>query len=892
MADRNKKIEFLLDLKNRMSAALKAAEKDVQSSTGRMKSAFVKLGAAIGGAFAIHKIKDFLLESVRLAIDQERVSARLAQSFQFVGGISEEAAEQIEKQAAALQKLTGVSDNQIISAAALLGTFEVTGQQVQRLLPGLLDMAAYQERAGGAATDLNTIALALGKALGGTAGYLSRYGLVLTETQKKLWEHADATERVNILVEALRNNYGGAAEALGETFGGKLKVVSSLFGDYRERLGDAVVQSEKWRGVLDKLAQTLEGMIEEAEQGTGPLGELSDALAEMAEAGVEQLPTVVENLTDIVDLLTRPEVQALLKIGLAAKLFGLKGAGVAAGWELVQLMRDLGGAIGLTDEVIRGALPDAADATATVADTLQTLAGAAGQATSMEQRLTDTLWDQVLAEAAISAAEEKRMKAEKDLGDVVGKAGDKYAYFVGELHRVLVALEAERQLNLYSDLAKDILKVAESTGTAVEEIERYAIALYKAGLRGKELKDGLETLAEGIKKIPEMPEIRPMAEDIWGDFSMFIEELPEQTYTSMASAADYATFFLDRVIGKYVDWQEVAQGTARSIASEFQLLFDNMVGWNEDAARQIRAKEQQLAEARAELTKAMATGTKEEVRHWQQAIASMEQDLKELQEAASFSFKRILQDFVHMVEQMLIEALALQFLKGLPIIGGLFSTGGVVSAQSASQHATGGVVHRAQYGLGLQGYPLPPMVTRQPTVFVTSEHAHAEVISPVPLMEAAVERGVQRALAEGSEKSYWQEAAVERGIQKVLVEGDEERYWQDVISRLKLLDDLRVAMKAEPGNVHSVIVQPTVSTPLEYPQTEIIFPISPMEAAVERGVERALARRGTGGIRVELRNVVPLQDAVVEVFEEMHPGHVDRIYRQAIVPAEERYKRS
>lgn len=878
MADRNKKIEFLLDLKNRMSAALKAAEKDVQSSTGRMKSAFVKLGAAIGGAFAIHKIKDFLLESVRLAIDQERVSARLAQSFQFVGGISEEAAEQIEKQAAALQKLTGVSDNQIISAAALLGTFEVTGQQVQRLLPGLLDMAAYQERAGGAATDLNTIALALGKALGGTAGYLSRYGLVLTGTQKKLWEHADATERVNILVEALRNNYGGAAEALGETFGGKLKVVSSLFGDYRERLGDAVVQSEKWRGVLEKLADTLEGMIEEAEQGTGPLGELSDALAEMAEAGVEQLPTVVENLTDIVDLLTRPEVQALLKVGLAAKLFGLKGAGVAIGWELVQLMRDLGGAIGLTDEVIRGALPEAADATATVADTLQTLAGAAGQATSMEQRLTDTLWDQVLAEAAISAAEEKRMKAEKDLGDVVGKAGDKYAYFVGELHRVLVALEAERQLNLYSDLAKDILKVAENTGTAVEEIERYAIALYKAGLRGKELKDGLETLAEGIKKIPEMPEIRPMAEDIWGDFSAFVEELPEQTYASMASVANYATFFLDTVVGKFVDWEEVAQGTARSIASEFQLLFDNMVGWNEDAARQIRAKEQQLAEARAELTKAMATGTKEEVRHWQQAIASMEQDLKELQEAASFSFKRILQDFVHMVEQMLIEALALQFVKTLVTLGGtvveflsgLFSTGGVVSAQSASQHATGGIVHHAQYGLGLAGYPLPPMVTRQPTVFVTSEHAHAEVISPVPLMEAAVERG----------------------IQKVLVEGDEERYWQDVISRLKLLDDLRVAMKAEPGNVHSVIVQPTVSTPLEYPQTEIIFPISPMEAAVERGVERALARRGTGGIRVELRNIVPLQDAVVEVFEEMHPGHVDRIYRQAIVPAEERYKRS
>jgi hypothetical protein len=114
--------------------------------------------------------------SVKAAVEANEAHLKLQNTFANNASLSDSSVAAFEAQADALRDLTGVDDEAIITGQALLGQFDLTGQQVMELTPLIVDLSEKMD------IDLQAAAKAVGKATQGNAGILSRYGIVLDET--------------------------------------------------------------------------------------------------------------------------------------------------------------------------------------------------------------------------------------------------------------------------------------------------------------------------------------------------------------------------------------------------------------------------------------------------------------------------------------------------------------------------------------------------------------------------------------------------------------------------------------------------------------------------------------------------------------------------------------
>lgn len=195
------------------------------------KTAAVGIGVLGGAAIAFGK------SAVQAASVQQKEEARLATALSNVTGARKEDFLALTKQAQALQQVTTFGDEQIISAQSMLATFQLTGSEISQLTPRILDMAAAVEKTTGGEVDLQQISIALGKAVTGQTGILSRYGVVLTDTQRKQLDAASGMEKMKVMTEILDMNYKGIAEGSAKTFSGRLANLKNNFGDLKEEIG-------------------------------------------------------------------------------------------------------------------------------------------------------------------------------------------------------------------------------------------------------------------------------------------------------------------------------------------------------------------------------------------------------------------------------------------------------------------------------------------------------------------------------------------------------------------------------------------------------------------------------------------------------------------------------
>lgn len=127
--------------------------------------------------------------------------------------------------ASAMQSVTNFGDDQLLPLMAKLAqTFKLNKNEVQQLVPVLLDFAEANKATGmtvESAFDL------MGRALNGHTAMLGRYGIELDTTRL-------AAEGVSYLVEKLGEDYGGTAEALAD-----LRTQNKeAWGDIQEDVGN------------------------------------------------------------------------------------------------------------------------------------------------------------------------------------------------------------------------------------------------------------------------------------------------------------------------------------------------------------------------------------------------------------------------------------------------------------------------------------------------------------------------------------------------------------------------------------------------------------------------------------------------------------------------------
>ncbi|KKN17878.1 hypothetical protein LCGC14_0961370 [marine sediment metagenome] len=234
------KLEVVINAKDRASAKITRFGKTLQRTRGRLNSmrpALLGVGAALGGlAFASKK-----------AIDafgvQERAEARLVAGLRNVEGTTERSAEALKDYAAQLQKVTTFGDETIISAMGMLSTFQLNESQIKSLTPRIVDMTAALEKSTGQQQDMESVAIAVGKAMTLGVGSLTRYGVVISEADKAAFRLADTQGKLDIITRTLDKNFKGIAEEVGMTTTGKMKQLGNAVGDLQEKFGEVIAEA-------------------------------------------------------------------------------------------------------------------------------------------------------------------------------------------------------------------------------------------------------------------------------------------------------------------------------------------------------------------------------------------------------------------------------------------------------------------------------------------------------------------------------------------------------------------------------------------------------------------------------------------------------------------------
>lgn len=155
---------------------------------------------------------------------EERAVASLTAALKNQGIISQDVINDLRQHAAALQNLTGVQDDEILSAESLLVNFGLTGEKLKEVTKLSLDFAKAKQ------IDLATAATILGKAFDGETAMLQRYGIVVDQTHTVQQRFAEALNIISV-------SMGGRAKADADTYLGSLDKLKATFNDLEEVIG-------------------------------------------------------------------------------------------------------------------------------------------------------------------------------------------------------------------------------------------------------------------------------------------------------------------------------------------------------------------------------------------------------------------------------------------------------------------------------------------------------------------------------------------------------------------------------------------------------------------------------------------------------------------------------
>jgi hypothetical protein len=243
-------LQIIIDAIDKTSSTFRGVEGNIKNieekihSVGKtMQSVGTKMmaaGAAMAGALVFEGKK--ALDSY---MEQENAVKRLEGALKNVKTARDNDITSLLAQASALQKVTRFGDEQIISAQGILATFQLNQKQIERLIPSLIDMAEGVARIDGSMPSLEQNAIMVAKALGGEdieglTGALRRVGVIMTPTQQQILKTGTMEQRLNIMTEILRQNFGGLGEEMGKTTSGRITQMQNALGDLRETIGETL----------------------------------------------------------------------------------------------------------------------------------------------------------------------------------------------------------------------------------------------------------------------------------------------------------------------------------------------------------------------------------------------------------------------------------------------------------------------------------------------------------------------------------------------------------------------------------------------------------------------------------------------------------------------------
>lgn len=241
------KLKLNLVVQDDGSVVVKKFGKTADTAFRVGKAGAIAMGAGVAGMVAsLYAANKIMSEAVGLANKQEAAEAKLGAVLTATGEAAGINLDQMKAMAAQMQATTTVGDEVILNGMAILSTFkEIKGEAFEGATKAALDMSQVMGQ------DLKSSMVQLGKALNdpvkGLAA-LSRVGVSFTEAQKEqikaLQEAGKMAEAQAVILRELQSEFGGAAEAARETFGGSVLSAKGALSDMKEEIGFTITKSK------------------------------------------------------------------------------------------------------------------------------------------------------------------------------------------------------------------------------------------------------------------------------------------------------------------------------------------------------------------------------------------------------------------------------------------------------------------------------------------------------------------------------------------------------------------------------------------------------------------------------------------------------------------------
>ncbi|MHA2248415.1 MAG: hypothetical protein ACXADY_25935, partial [Candidatus Hodarchaeales archaeon] len=232
---------------------MKSAEDALKSTAKVAAAAFAGLSVAIG---------------VSVAAASKQIEAELQLSSAFKATGKEINTDKLKDLASELQKVTTFGDETTIAAMAMFARFGAGEETISALTPRIQDFSTAMSM------DLKTATLLVGKAFTGQTGTLSRYGIVLSDTEKKTLTLGNEQQKMAILAKILDSRFKGSAQIMAQTASGALKQLKNAMGDVVEQIGflfDAPLSAlfRAVTSVVSKLGDAFKGLSDTAKKWIG-----------------------------------------------------------------------------------------------------------------------------------------------------------------------------------------------------------------------------------------------------------------------------------------------------------------------------------------------------------------------------------------------------------------------------------------------------------------------------------------------------------------------------------------------------------------------------------------------------------------------------------------------
>lgn len=212
------------------------------AATGNTVSKFGTVAKIGLGLAALAAVK-FATDSIEAYKESELALAELGAALDRAPQLVGETTKAFEEQAAALQELSGIQDEEVMAAQAVLTRFNLTGDEIRKLTPLIVDYARVVD------TDAVSAAENIGKALLGNTRALKTVGIEFKAT-------GDTAEDTASIIDSLSKKVGGAAETFGKTAAGQIAIFNARIDEAKEALG------EKLLPVILEVVEALGGLLD------------------------------------------------------------------------------------------------------------------------------------------------------------------------------------------------------------------------------------------------------------------------------------------------------------------------------------------------------------------------------------------------------------------------------------------------------------------------------------------------------------------------------------------------------------------------------------------------------------------------------------------------------